>query len=478
MPSSVSYDGYKLEPANLFSYVKNYAKTEDGVKIGASYVFTLNFVIVADRGSPRSGLDGTISTTGFSGFNNLFWNISGYATRETIPADKRLAAIERKQEAIRALFSNDGRLLEVQSASGDQPLKAYCTVQSINFSEGVWVNTCNCTIVLESNAVSILGTISDEDLFSQYINSGSETWDVTTNENPVNDTSPRTYTISHTVQANGKHNYETGLTGWENAKAWVLPKLGVDPTFFSSDAVEDLPAGHITNHIRSESIGKNNGSYSVTETWLISPEKTIKDYTVETTDNLESSLKTVTVNGQITGLEERDSSMVLTTSKYTNADTEWTSFQSSLHTIAQTISGLTLNVIPNSKSVSINKANGTISWNYSYDNRPTTYITGARSERITISHNHQGDIYASLPILGGGSFGPVLQNLNCKTQKRKTLSISAILDPQTIASFTFPNISAIVTAATPTGSMVLTEPPEENLTVDGNYNYSITWVYR
>lgn len=486
MPSSVSYNGCKLEPASLFTYNKVYLRTEDEQKFGSKYVFTLNFILVADRGSPRSGLDGTVSAVGFGGFNNLFWITTGYAPTESVPLNQRLAAVERKQEAIRALFKDDGKLLEVQSAAGDQPLKANCTVTSINFTEGIWVNTCNCTITLEANSVTIAGLTPDEDDFAQYLSAASESWDVGTDENvPESDDKPRTYRISHSLQATGKRRYnETGSIiseGWEQARGWVVPRLGQNSTFLTSSGVRDLPSYYIfSNHVRTENIGKNTGAYGVTETWVISSGRALEDYTIEVTDNVESPLKTVGVNGTITGLDQRDpTTMSLVTSKYVNASGRWDTVQSDLHNRAQTYSGFTLNPIPNSKSVSINRTTGNIGYNYNFDNRPTTYISGARSERITIGYSHPGDHYASLPILGGGSFGPVLQDLNCKTQKRKTLNIGAVLEPQQSLNPTFPDISAILSAVIPTGTVVLADPPEENLSIDGsNYNYSIAWVYR
>ena len=70
--------------------------------------------------------------------------------------------------------------------------------------------------------------------------------------------------------------------------------------------------------------------------------------------------------------------------------------------------GVTLNARPLSVSVSANEITGEVTYNASYDNRPTNYFPNSISENITVSDTSPGDQYAVIPVIGG-STGPILQ---------------------------------------------------------------------
>lgn len=507
MPSTVSIDGFKLEPAPFCTINKAYNRLGNDSTLSPVFTISLSFTIVSDRGSPRSKIDGSLSATGWSGPQQYFWVNSGYAPRETLTEDQKLGSIIRKQEALRQLFASNagqGHHLEVQSADGTTPLKAQVTLQDMTFQEDKWVYLCRCNITLKANRVTVYGIAQDDDLLdgNSLIESFNEDWQIDTDETPESDILPRTYRITHSLQAKGINKFDNDASpptitspAWVQARNAVFNKLyvGGNDQFNSAleysqinfnnniipfSGVADLPTYYnLTNHVRTENIQKAEGSYQVTETWLLASGWALEDYTVQVVDNIDNPLKTVSVNGTITGLEQRNpANLDLITSKYTNANSKFTSVSGSLHARAQTYAGFSLNPLPASQTIGKNPGVGTISYSYDFDNRPTTYISGARSEQITVSYSHQGDVIAQIAVLGRTA-GVLLQDLSTKTAKRKTLSISAVLYPQQSLIPIFPDITAIVSAVTPVGTQVYSEPPEENLNLHGQYNYSRTWIY-
>ena len=86
-----------------------------------------------------------------------------------------------------------------------------------------------------------------------------------------------------------------------------------------------------------------------------------------------------------------------------------------------------LNPRPVSKSVATNPTTGTITYNYSFNNRPINLIPNTRSENITISDNYPGNVYASQGVIGR-KIGPVLQNIGTQTEWKRTLNIDCTVD--------------------------------------------------
>lgn len=502
--TSTTVDGYLLEPAPLMSINKNYNKLGNNTSVSASYTITLQVILVADMGSPRSKIDSSLSATGWSGPGSRFWILSGRAPVETITGDQRLASIERKQEALRQLFDSsigEAHHLEVQSADGSYPIKAQVTLDEIGFSEGTWWNTCNATVTLKCNKLTVFGETYDEDGFGAFpylIESLSESWQFDTEESPESQTLPRTYKATHNLECKGINKYDDGSPptlvspAWQQARNAVFSNVYVGPitqtagvpfdsTLMPVSGVRDLPSYYIrSNHLRSESIDKTNGTYGLNETWVMSSGRSLFDWTIEKSDDTNNPLTTVSINGTITGLDERDATnMSLTTSKFTNADVRLSGEVGNFHGWCQSYCGVSLNPIPASKAIAKNPNTGVISVNYGYDNRAGYFVnggSGVRSEKITIGYTHQGDVHAEIFVLGR-SAGPVLQDLSTKTAKKKSLNISAILTPLSSLSATLPYITDIVNIVKPTGYQVFSDPPEESLSLDGSYQYSVSWKY-
>lgn len=517
MSTTLSIDGRKLEPAGLVVINKVYNRLENGTAISAYYNITINHTIVADRGSPRSKIDTSLSDTNWAGVNKLFWTGAGYAPTETITADQRLASIIRKQEAIRTLFESllgDAHHLEIQSADGSYPLKAQVTLQDLTFNEGIWFNLCTASIVLRASKITVFGSNYDDDHFEAYpylIESFSENWQFDTDEAPESQTLPRTYRATHTLNCKGITKYDGNSPPQIVSPAWVQAKqavfnsvyvggfgegggpqgeyagLSVQSNYLTSNnllplsGVRDLPSYYvISNHVRNETIDKTAGTYGITEQWILSSGRSLFDWTIQKNDDTNSPTTSVSIDGTITGLDERNPvDLSLISSKFTNADIRLSGEVGNFHGWCQLYGGISLNPIPVSKAIGKNPNTGSISVNYTFDNRPSYFVNGGsgiKSEKINIGYTRQGDVYAEIFVLGR-ALGPVLQNLSTKTAKKKSLNINAVLEPQSSLSPTLPDVSAIISAVTPTGTIVFSDVPEENISLNGEYNYTRSWTY-
>lgn len=486
--TKVMYNSSRLIPAPLIGVVKDIQRTEDQTKIGVVYRITVSGTIVAFMGSPMS--------------NGTFWNQPEYPADEDISANSRLKAIIRKQEAIRELFSEDGYLFEVQSADGTTPMKCNPRVVSVSFQEGQWFDRCEYSIVLECDVLSINGQVLGEESFGEFISQASESWNFEIEDTPEGIDLPRTYRLTHSVSATGKRFYdETGALvkeAWEEAKDYVTSRLGYSPTIADNTDVNNLNGAYSPyNFGRSSQQDILSGGYSVTETWLLATEPCLEDFTCDIKTDASNGTTAVSLQGTITGLEERDADMQLLVKKYTNASTKWTTVQAALLSRAQSYSGLTLNPLPLSKVVSKNDITGIITYSYEYDTRPSNMFVGSVYEGITITENLPSDLFASIPVIGRAS-GPVLQYLSSIQERSVSLNIEIVFPPTSFgggtaaeirtALYSNPRISqpavfdAIIQAARPSiyysKNIELVRNQSETWDAkNGRYQYQIEWVF-
>jgi hypothetical protein len=417
----VLYDGSRLIPAPFVSIQKTYERADDGQKLGSLFTIQLSNDLVTFKGSPDS--------------DQTLWTAGGYPPDEVVAGDSRLASALRKQEALRELFSQDGRLLEIQSNDGSQPMKCNPTVKDINIDQGSWYNVVKYTITLEANAITVNGIEIGEDDFDQYISTASESWSFETDEEtPESVELNRTYRLTHTLSAKGKVHYdETGAQirePWEQARAWVLPRLGLDSAVVFSSGVHNLPSyygGY--NHVRTSQTDKIGGNFSATEAWILASGAALEDFTVETSTNSEDGKTRVSINGSIKGLEVRNGDFQVTSSKFVNADSKWSGVYPILISRAQNYSNKTLNIIPLGSTVGKNPALGIITYGFEYDNRPSNVLTDSVSEVISLEDNFDVDAIAVIPILGRVA-GPLIQDLNSHRENARTLNIEVVYDPE------------------------------------------------
>lgn len=409
----VIYDGKLLEPIQFSPITKQYHTTGDGERIGSTFRITLQGTLVAFKGSPTSS--GTFHTS------------SGRPADEVIVEDSKFASIIQKQEAVRELFSVEGKQLELAPIDGSNPLKFNPRIVGpIQFQQGTWHDTCLYTVELEADAIYVDGGVLGEDSFSPLINEASESWSFETDE-PEDDITSKTYRVTHSVSAKGKRFFDDSnnliTEAWVQAQSWVQDRLGFDATIALSSGVNNLPSYYqALDHVRSEQINERGGGYSVTETWILSSGTAKETFDIQETVSQQEGYTAVSVQGTITGFEERDSDMNLTVSKFTNADLKWSGVKPIISQRATTFTGQTLNPQVLSTTIGRNPVTGTITYSYEYDNRPTNLVSDVKSEVIVIGGDFGRDIVASVGVLGR-ALGPVLQSLSTNQETTRNINL-------------------------------------------------------
>jgi len=466
----VKYNSKYLIPAPLVNISQQYYKNGD-VIIGNTYNITLTGKFVADKGSPTSS--GTWHTGG------------GYPEDEIISHDGRLGSLIGKQQALRQLFAQQGKLLSIEPLDGATPMTCNPRVVSVEIPEGQWFNTADYTINLEADKVSCAVTPTGEAIFDYYLNDAKEDWSVEMDQ-PQNELVQATYRVTHNVNAVGRLHYDSGgnivQQAWQEASGWVLSRRGIDWNVVSGINLVD--GGYLLfNHVISKNIDELGGAYGISETWILATSGAIEDFSVETKTGVDDGITRVSINGSINGLETRNSSFGITQTKWQAASGAWNNIQGQLLTRAQNYSNTSLNITPSIRTVTRNPIVGTINYNYEYDTRPSTCIANALSEVITISEQYAKDVIAIMPVLGRTA-GPVLQSIGTVSETTRSLTIEAIVTPTggcTYANYVLnkPSIVAITGEVRPTATQVyLTEYNDSWSPSNGRFSANLTWVYQ
>lgn len=435
--TTMTYGAYSFSPVPLMNINKEYNKTDDGIIIGSIFVVTLQ---------------GTLTQ---------------------LPADPNASyvTIDSLQDAVRSAFDQDGKLFEVM-CDATTLLQAYPRIRSITFeqSNNNWVFTSPFTIELEFDDEIDLDENST--LHPPYIETASESWTVEFAEDQMkfdldlstvtgqepghyygSDSNPFQVRVTHNISAKGKSHYSgPGSTGtldraaWQEAREYVIGKLGIDTQHISSSGVLNLQGGDFSvyNHMRQVETNEVGGEFSVSETWIAidpsgSGEEATEDFTISVRRGIDSGLTTVSIEGTIQGLETRDygtnpGDYSVTTTAYSAAESYFNGVLPRLFSRAQFAGDSTatrsFNPTPVSQTVGHSPARGQISYSLEYNDRPCTFITGALSENITINDTLPSDVFAQLTILGR-SRGPVLQSVSTVTAFTREIIIEAVMEPFT-----------------------------------------------
>lgn len=509
MPDVV-YDGKKLIPAPMVNLNKTYQVSEDGTKLGALWDITVNGRLVAFKGSPRSKIDVTVSDSGFGGPNNQFWIQPLDPPDETIPAESRLPAIIRKQEGIRLLFANDGKVFEILPEDGSPAMQLNPRIKNIEFvggtpSEIVWFDTCDYTITMEADLIflndSPIGL--GEDIFTVdntktgkpiFLTAANEDWSLEFGD------VPNTFRLTHNVSATAKKHYNSvGVVeeeGWENASVWVHSRLGQDleQLRFRFPA-SGFPGSNFGgfNHVLSEQISELGGQYSISETWLVAsgdPDgNALEDFTVNTTFASEGQpADIIRIEGTVTGLSDDGVFFDAHNQKLANANSKFAVVQTKLLERAKSFSGIeSLSTLPRSKVIGRNPFTGVVNYSFEFEGGGAgcKIIANALSEIITITDIGQGDVFAAIPVLGR-SAGPILQDIGTKTAKQRSLSIEITVPATgdcTIGNLANnialkPNVDVIVNELTPVGTQVFKASDQESWTWQtGRFSRNVSWTF-
>jgi hypothetical protein len=453
----------ELIPAPLVEIDKTFVKDEGGNLLRTDYTFTLNGTIVnvgTEKDSPDADNNG-------------------------------MEGILAEQERIRKLFSKQGGRLEIEAPDGGGPstIDAYCTVESLHFNPGVWVNKSEYVIVLKSSKIEVDTTEG------AGLSARSENWSVTENEDG-------SYSISHQLSATGTLVYNaTGANDpLDVARTWCRDRSYVISTSggLSSIAIDSLDFTGLINDLDSdstnfwnkavvESVGPTNYSWQLTESFIYNPDGNFREefQAVVTYDADNPRRLTVNANGTIVGLADKSNDLDL---RMTNAKSRYSvSVEPNLYTRVSSYVpvGYTINPVSTYKQITYDETAGSLRYSSTFAAVSGYLIANAVDETIGVTDTAPTDIFAQI-VVPGRRNGPVVQYMNTSTLPERTVSISCTLAQNTsalsvgsLASLYIqkPNTNAIVDALKPSaGNFYVKQDSEEWNPIKRQYARTVSWT--
>lgn len=377
MPALIG--GVVLSPCPLMSISEQHLTAPDGTYLGQTYQITLH---------------GNLVTT---------------PPDTTPPAiDASLGVLLAKQESLVEAFSTDGALFEVYSPDGSHIVQCNPKVISIDFTEGIWVQRTEYTVVLETNSL-----YAGDFVPSQYVTDIRNQWQIEeagyTTVSGSSAFSP-VWQLTHTVGATGKISYDINggaNVPWQDARDWVLNKLANDSFStrpFNTSSELNLPSTNNQgyNYTRVEDTDEIAGSFNITEKWILAYGfPATETYTVSVHRiPADSITATVTIAGTIQGLSTGLNQL------QTRIDNAIAYFNNSvknnlLARASAAISDVTLSDYGVTGTLDYNYAEGTISYSYDYNNKDTPSGTDSVYDNYTISRKlGMEDVETTVTVAG------------------------------------------------------------------------------
>ena len=464
MPIIITKDSvdYNLVPAPLVSFNRQNYNNVGRPGFGTDFTASLQGTLIQTHGNPYySGGTVDLSTD--------TWTTTPEVESAEITAvgnNDRLDATIKKQEKIRSLFSNPvvsgvAQPIKVSIQGWDTGLEGsglsfMAFVDDISFdSDGNWAAPNTYTISLRNATFLSSANNGEFDAYQNetkstyHITSISETFDISeegqqtltfdSNNNFTNNN--KVYTINRSINAVGSPVYDengsyvSGLAPWQQASGYIYEYLGL-----GSDQLPDIRAQfystlgsgyNIANTAYSENVDPDTGSYSLTETYIaysgVSP--VIETINIDVSQ-AEAEINSITVNGTINGLNTIDG-FSSSGNAFVNAEAYWDSISTGVPPAAYYYAHAVLPASgwlhprPLSQNVARDFAGGSISYSYTFDDRPPNIIPGSVSETITINDTYPGELFSVTPVIGRSQ--PILQYLNSRSEYKRSLSINVTM---------------------------------------------------
>ncbi len=558
-----------IRPTPFVSINSEMLKKAEG-NYGITYAIVLTGTLLEDHGTPYAleadGTDNLIPSFDPDSFPPIAGSrIGPYGTFDDVPLSQRdkpprqkvtkpAASILSKQRSLRALFARDGQTLIITDIIDDQAATVFCNprVVSINFTEGQYITKCDYTITLEADAL-YRGFADDPDSYidqealsvsgvngfgenvqmldlldeqsTSFIRDYSESWNLEV-EDGLGESidNPRAYRVSHSLSATGKTFYdiEGDMTkpAWEQAKNFVKQRIspgGSGITYpnilgqIGSGTVDlsDSYGGY--NHVITEQIDVSEGSYSITENWLLSSGISLESYSMSTSSSTSDAFVNVSIDGTVRGLSNvppemlGDSDLAAQSGAFPNALSKYNEISNSglfgmtsdIYKRANNLVSVELNSQPTSIQIGTNEFAGELTYSLGFNNRPTNIISGVLTEDIQVNDTYPGDVFAALPVIGRQT-GPVLQYLGGRTEYRRDISLSLVMDytkipyesgrnplllkKPSLVEPTSTQIADLLQSLSPQGEpgvrKYFVAPPTENWNPKtGSYNFNVSFTY-
>lgn len=483
MSTLVKYNSKQLVPISSVSINHTMGANTNGQCVRPTYTIDLNGYLLYNMGSPNSsGL--------FGDYDNTICEI--------INEDERLNSLISKHCSLGGLFAENYHELELGTEEGSPNLKAYPRVLNLSINDTVNPNYWLYSISLEADNLYCEG-VPIAPTGCPCIRSFEESWDISYDESEIiSETgNNRLFKVSHIISAVGAGTAFSGqltTTPYECARDYVCSKSGPSGVVPQFCVTGFSCSGTKYNYFESHNMDVANGSYSLTESWICTTGKYIETYSVESNEDSSVACPTVSIQGSVKGFEIRDSSGLVTESKYANAKTKWDELVSTsgIYNRATQITGITLDTYPTTATVGRNTFTGEITYSYNYKKLPFRWLPSAKMESVKYSTNWGEDSFTAVQILEGGQ---VLHPANYtsagvlagKNLNKYSLSVDAVFmcgtgipaaGPRFVAPYSG-ELQAVISYHDPTSSNYFTviESQSENWEVQtGIYSYSISWV--
>ncbi len=398
--------------------------------------------------------------------------------------------------------------------------------------------TINFTGYTPESGGSVSGTISHKD-DDQVINTNftsiplasfSDTFDYQPDDSlgyAFDDPTAKPYRFTRTVSATARPVSNASLhrdsvfqaSAVSGAKTFVEARLAYDGTDIGAHQVSDTfrygEGISLFNLQRSVNIDMANLSYSVTINGIyasgsagsVTEQGAFETYSTTVSKEANTPIVSVTVDGKLMGYQANTQNTNLNTvnagatagamAKLSHISNGNYGYGSIIFRRAQFAAGVPLNSSPKSVSIADSTiADNSISYNVSYDNRPSPIISGAITESVTVNDSYPTDVYASIQVMGKRS-GPVFQYMNTTTHYERDVSIELQMDlnniPNTLNgaalmgyspsldSNTRDAVNGLINSLSPAGSwgyVMLKSCNESWSPKDGRYTANIGWIYK
>ncbi len=541
----VSYDGKVIIPTSRFSISRQYERSGDGTKRRKGWTFNLSGILLAFKGSPDEFGDfhdgpgypddpDPSDITGEKLFSNLtvkiqalseLFSTDGLLLEVTPPFGSPLKIRPRWNQLqypegpwfnnIKWDITGDCDYIDgIDDYQGELPEESW----SLEHTDEVGrVYKLTHTVQAQAKARYALdGTVtpgwqvakglvlgngyggfrctSDNDLVTASGHPFSDGQPVRIRENDtiyyVKNADATTFQLSTTVGG-------AAIVIGTSDELYISPvKLGVfdaDLPNRQAPNVLDL-TNQLYNYFRSESINEASGVYGVTETWVsfdnsenisgLTGGAAIEDFNVETNASADSGLTTVKLTGNISGLEIRDNvSRALISGRWACAQARATGVTDTwASALANSISGVTINPTPLTKTISRNTITGMYGYSFNFDTRPATSSPSTiLSEIITVEFDNAAKIIAQIPVPNRAA-GPILQDPNTVTQQSVTVNYDITVKVNYGVTPSVPSTNPYAEAIsaighTPTTIYMVKDTPRWTKT-NGKYSRTTTYIYQ